>query len=78
MGLELVRGACPGPLEMGALTVNGSRRKAAYGWPMGYGITDNGERVPDTFNGTGYISMYCCLVICMADLRTRRDLHNRN
>lgn len=51
LGLELVRGACPGPLEMGALTVNGSRRKAAYGWPMGYGITVSGYRtrltVPD-------------------------------
>lgn len=58
MGLELVRGACPGPLEMGALTVNGSRRKAAYGWPMGYGITVSGYRtrltVPD---------IYVCIVV---------------
>lgn len=59
-------GTCPGPLEMGALTVNGSRHKAL----LRYGsvrVPDNGERVPDTFNGTGYILLIALLSGYMLD-----------
>lgn len=37
MGLVLVLGTCPGPLEMGALTVNGSRHKALLRYGTGAG-----------------------------------------
>lgn len=36
-GMALVLGTCPGPLEMGALTVNGSRHKALLRYGTGAG-----------------------------------------
>lgn len=61
-------GTCPGPLEMGALTVNGSRHKALLrSVRVRVRVPDNGERVPDTFNGTGYILLIALLSGYMLD-----------
>lgn len=63
-----VPGTCPGPLEMGALTVNGSRHKALLrSVRVRVRVPDNGERVPDTFNGTGYILLIALLSGYMLD-----------
>lgn len=61
-----VAGTCPGSLEMGALTVNGSRHKALLR-SVRVRVPDNGERVPDTFNGTGYILLIALLSGYMLD-----------